>query len=657
MNKLLDNIIVKENICYCSIGRNYRAVFGLGEKFDNVNQKGKLVKSVVREKCFAQGDYTYCPIPFFVTPDGFGIYVDSYVPVDFDFRKENEIVISFPLDSKGEASKVYLFEGSMKEIITSYRKLVGLPRLFPKWILGAWMSSNRWANDGEIREQLKENKDNGFSHNVMVIEPWSDVTTHYVVNGCKVDIKGNGDYATLDKLDFENNKIWPNFPKLIKNIHNEGIKVLLWVVPIYAQDESIESDLNVDAVERENEYVRKQKYVVLNKDSSAYTIPKVWCVGSMIPDFTNKEANKYWFNRFSYLKEIGIDGFKTDGGEFVHTTDVVFSSGMTGVEGINAYPEMYEKAFSDFVGDEGIIYSRSGGVNTPLNTILWAGDQESTWDEFKAMVKAGLSSGMSGISYWGYDIAGFSGYLPSRELYLRNVEFASFVPIMQWHSDPVRNGRCDFTGAWKINDRSPWNMAKYLKDQEFLGLLRKKFDMHYNLIPYQYMLALNASKTGIPAMRHLALEFSDDENTYDIENEFMLGDSLLIAPILDDYIESKRIYLPNDTWFNIYNNEKYQGGYFDYNVKDQNQPVFMRNNRCIPLNLNGGVIESSVGNDLSSYKELTFLVSGKGEYNFVDDLGNDISIKWDLDSFCETNNKLNTKYNVVHIEKTKIYRK
>ena len=654
MIKEIKDIKVNNNNCEVIINKKYRAIFGLGEKFDKVNQKGLFVRSVVREKCFLQGEYTYCPIPFFMTPDGFGIYVDTYVEVDFDFRIDNRITINFSLDSFGNVPKVYMFMGSMKEILTLYRKLTGFPRVFPKWVLGAWMSSNRWHNDEEVRLELKHNKEYGFSHNVLVIEPWSDLTTYVIVNGCKVDLVGNGDYAKLKDLDFKNNKIWPDFPKLVSDIHDEGMKLLLWVVPIYAQDECMETKLNVNSALKENEYVKKEKYVVLKKDGSEYIIPKVWCIGSMIPDFTNKEANDYWFNRLKYLKDIGVDGFKTDGGEFVHELDTVFCNGKTGLEGINEYPEMYEKAFSDFVGEKGIIYSRSGGVKTPLNTILWAGDQESTWDEFKKMVVAGISSGMSGISSWGYDIAGFSGYLPTRELYLRNVEFASFLPIMQWHSDPVSNNRCDFTNGYKINDRSPWNISKFCKDPELLNILRKKFNMHYNLIPYQYMLMLESSKTGIPAIRHLSLEF-DDELTFDIENEFMLGSSLLISPVLDDYIDKINVYLPDDTWYNIYTKEVYRQGNYEFAIINKNMPVFLRNNSCVPLNLNGGKIESSVDNDLTKYTELSFLVSGSGKYHFYDDLGNDIEFSWDKDSHKEITNKQNIKYYVYHIEKDKIY--
>ena len=127
-----------------TLRRAYRAAYGFGEKFDSVDQKGKLVRALVREKCFYQGEYTYLSMPFFLTPDGFGIYVDTRVEVDFDFRADGEIGISFAEGSNGERAEIYLFEGTPKEIMNEFRSMAGYPRLFPKWVLGAWMSANRW---------------------------------------------------------------------------------------------------------------------------------------------------------------------------------------------------------------------------------------------------------------------------------------------------------------------------------------------------------------------------------------------------------------------------------------------------------------------------------------------------------------------------------
>jgi alpha-D-xyloside xylohydrolase len=642
-------ILFKDGKYVFTLKRAYDAAFGFGEKFDSVNQKGKFVRACVREKCFYQGEYTYLSMPFFVTPNGFGIYVETYVETDFDLTKEGEIVLSFEKGSKGEKAKIYLLEGTIKQMIGEFRKLAGMPRVFPKWVLGAWMSSNRWSNQADIEEQLANTKKYNFPHNVLVVERWSDLTTHCIWNGAVAASEPMTQPIRYDALDFSASADWQNPKKLVEELHADDIKMLLWVIPIYAQADSIETKWNVERCLKENEYVKQQKDCVMNADGTPYEIPHTWCIGSLVPDFTDPQAKKRWFDRFQHLKDIGFDGFKTDGGEFIHDHSVEFFDGTTGKEGQNAYCEQYSSAFAEFVGKDGIVFSRSGGVKSPTFSVIWAGDQESTWSEFASVLKAGMSAGISGVNCWGYDIAGFSGYLPTAELYLRAVQAAAFIPVMQWHSDPVTNNRCDFTGAWKINDRSPWNIAAFHKDEKLLELLRDSFRLHYNLIPYQYNLMLEAAATGVSPMRHLSVEFPDDKNTYDLDDEFMLGDALLIAPVLQDYISSRKIYLPKGKWYGLFDGKCYEGGTLDLPLKREYTPVFMRENSCVALNLKDGKLCSDVGNKLDGYEELTFLVSGKGQYSFRDDLGNDIVISWTATSEKVERNSAGLPIKIIHI--------
>ena len=634
--------------------RPFNAAYGLGEKFDSVNQKGKLVRACVREKCFYQGEYAYCSMPFFMTPDGFGIYVDTYVEVDFDFRKEGEIGITYPVGSRGEIADVWLFEGSMKEILREFRMLTGLPRLFPKWALGAWMSSNRWSTQSDLEEQRQLTKTHGFPHNVMVVERWSDLTTRALFYESTAPLREDMEYQ-LSQTSFM--EPWRDPKKLIDDLHADGLHLLLWVVPVYAQGANLETDRNVSLCLGENELIKERKECVLNADGTPYEIPHTWCIGSMVPDFTNASGTEHWFNRFRYLKQLGIDGFKTDGGEFIHDKTVKFSDGTTGLEGQNRYCEDYTAAFAEFVGEEGIVFSRAGGQRSPSFTVLWAGDQESTWTEFRSVLKAGLSAGLSGFNLWGFDIAGFSGYLPSKELYLRAVQTAAFAPVMQWHSDPPSNGRCDFTGAWKINDRSPWNLAAFHKDERLLGIVRKQFYLHYNLLPYFYNLMLESSRTGVPIMRHLALEFPEDKAAYAVEDQFMLGESLLVAPVLEDYVSERAVYLPAGSWYDLYTGEKREGGVHHIGLKKDRLPVFLRKNSCVPLNLKGGKLCSDVGNRMDGYEELCFLLSGEGEYDFEDDLGNRIELAWDKTNVTVRKDIKGVTLRILRIGKDKLYDK
>lgn len=651
--KRIDNLFTESADGFTLIlNRTYRAVYGLGEKFDSLNQKGKCVRAAVREKCFYQGEYTYLSMPYFMTPDGFGLYVNTYTEVDFDFTKDGVITVFCHKGTDGKIPDVYLLEGTPKEILTEFRKVTSMPKVFPKWVLGSWMSSNRWNCQDDVEEQLKLTKEHGFPHNVLVVEPWSDLTTHYLFAGSRIPHKKGDEHAKLSEVGFNTSKRWRDPVQMIKNMHSDGLKILLWVVPIYAQGVNIEGDENLEQLYSDNDYVKNTKECVLNADGTPYEIPHTWCVESMVPDFTEEVGRKHWFDRFSYLLEMGIDGFKTDGGEFIHDKTVKFSDGTTGIEGQNAYPEQYTKAFADFVGKDRIVFSRAGGQNTPSFSVVWAGDQESTWQEYRSVIKAGISAGTSGINCWGYDIAGFSGYLPTAELYLRATQTAAFLPVMQWHSDPVTNGRCDFSGAWHTNDRSPWNISSFHKDPELLDLLRQQFYLHYNLTPYFYSLMLEAAETGVSSIRAMALEFPNDENTYNLDGQFMLGDAMLIAPVLDDYICETSLYLPSGEWYGLFDGKKYEGGKsITVPVVKENCPVFVRKNKCVPLNLKDGKLCSDVGNDLSKYTQLTFMISGKGTYTFKDDLDNIISITWDENTEKVTENAKNTQVYFLRIDK------
>ncbi len=636
-----------------TLKRPYRAVYGFGEKFDSCNQKGNLVRACVRERCFYQGDYTYLSMPFFLTPDGFGLYVETYVEVDFDLRQDGVISVEFPVGSKGEQAKVWLLEGTPKEIISQFRSLAGMPRVFPKWVLGAWMSSNRWHTQREVEEQLELTKKHNFPHSVLVIEPWSDHSTYYCWSGSSCKPKKVGEVISAKDIDTSASEFWQDPKKLVDDIHAAGLKLLLWTVPSHAQGENIMSSFNEAQRLANNDYVREHGEVVKNADGSAYEIPHTWCIGDMVPDFTNPVATEHWFNHYRHLKELGIDGFKTDGGEFIHDHTVTFSDGTTGLEGQNQFSVNYSRAYAKFVGEEGIVFSRAGGQETPCFSVVWAGDQESTWSEYRSILKAGMTASMSGVNCWGFDIGGFAGYLPTKELYCRAVETAAFVPVMQWHSEAVRNGRCDFAGAWHTNDRSPWNMADFHKDPAMLPRLRESFYLHYNLVPYQYALMLESGKTGIPPMRHLVLEFPADENVYGIEDEFMLGDAILVAPVLEDYVNTRNVYLPAGKWYDLFTGKCYTGGVHAFELG--RTPVLMRENTCVPLNLKGGKLCSDVGSAMNGYTELTFLVSGSGKYHFSDDLGNEISIEWDGKGHREVNNKKGTAYRVLHIERDKTF--
>lgn len=629
VNTNLDNIeyIINGNVITVTLNIKYNSAYGFGEKFDVVNQKGNIVEVKVKEVCFNQGKYSYFTFPFMMSADGFGIYVKSKTPVTFNLEEDNKIIISYFMDSTNKFGSIYLYEGTPKDIIKQFKDDTINTKIFPKWVLGAWMSSNRWENDNHIYEQLEELENSKIPHNVMVIERWSDLTTFYNWWGSKTTLITGDKYHNYDDFDFSEG-LYKNPKKLFNDIHNKNLHVVLWDLPVFATKDSIEG---IDPTQRylDNEYIIDNKLCILNEDNTPYLIPKPnWFRGSMLPDFTNELCCKYWFNHRKHLFDIGIDGFKCDGGEFIHLENIKDSIGNNGLDLVNHYASTYIKAYSEHLKEDSVVFARSGDEFTPGYAITWAGDQETTWPELKHIMTCLLSSSASGINYWGFDITGFSGQLPTPTLYKRGCQLASLVPIMQWHSDPVINGGWDHSLGWKINDRSPWNLARFHKSSSLLESVKRYFNLHYSLIPYFHNLSIYANKTGIPSIRHLVYEFYDDENVINIDDEFMLGDSLLVCPILEDYIEKKKIYLPKGNWYSLYDGKYYLGNkYYDIDVCDDIMPIFFKENTVLPLNLNNTLIlGGQMSNDLSKYDNLVFVYHGDVNYRFEDDLGNDFNI-------------------------------
>jgi alpha-D-xyloside xylohydrolase len=513
------------------------AVYGLGEKFNGVNQKGRRVLCRVVEKFTHQGEQTYLPVPFFFTENGIGCLCKTSRDVEMDFT--GEAVLTQGTPPSGLLTEFHLFLGKPGRILKQLHEQTGAPLLPPAWAFGLWISANGWNNDREVEAQLEALKRYDYPATVMVLEAWSDERTFYLWN----------DTAH-----------WQNPEKTVKAVREAGLHLVLWQIPIikYEWDGEPGKQLLSD-----EEFAIQNGYCVMQADGTPYRITEKWFHNSLLLDFTNPEAVKWWFSKREYLLKMGVEGFKTDGGEFLFDRDCRLFDGSRGVEAHNLYPNQYIGAYRDFMnreGVEGVLFSRAGFSGAQTMPIHWAGDQLSLWSELKEQLSAGLSAGLSGIPFWSFDIGGFAGEMPSKELYLRATALAAFCPVMQWHAEP-RKGQFEKTyGDTFINDRSPWNMARQLGDEEILAVAvafaKKRMEMH----TYLYGEARHCAETSRPMMAHLIYDFPDDENVYGIEDEFMLGRRLLVAPLIDEGQSERVIYLPHGKWRDIYLHADYEGG-------------------------------------------------------------------------------------------------
>ncbi len=544
----------------------YSGAYGMGEKYNALNQKGRTVVNRVEEKFCFQGDKTYCPAPFFWTDSGFGLYINTQQVTTFCFN-EDEIVVSLP-----EQTQIIAFTGTPEEIIREYISVFGKPVLPPAWSFGIWASANRWNSQKDVEAACENLRKYDFPASVLVVEAWSDEATFYIFNGAKY-IPNTGRFLIKE---FElTDSPWPDPETMIKRLKEQGIHLVLWQIPVYKKLGEDEPENRQNQLDRE-EALRKG-LCVKNNDGSSYTIPEGhWFAGSEIPDFKNPATRESWFEKRQYLLDIGVAGFKTDGGEFIYKDDVQFYDGSTGKEGVNAYASDYTKAYSDFIGFERVLFSRAGFAGQHTVPIHWAGDQQSQNCELKSALCAGLSAAATGIIFWSFDLGGFAGPLPTLDLYRRATQLACFCPIMQWHSEPDGGQFKELmAGAVGNNERSPWNMAQSYNCPEFMDEIRVWHKLRERLRPYLWESAQDSVETGKPMMRPLCYVDSQDEKCISCEDEFMLGDTILVAPLLEENQTAREVYLPQGTWMSLYTGEYFEGKTTVYVDEHGNIPVFL----------------------------------------------------------------------------------
>ena len=548
----------------------YNGAYGMGEKYDSLNQKGKTVINQVREKFCFQGDKTYCTTPFFWTDTGFGLYVDTCEVTTFDFG-EKSIEITLP-----ETAEVVLFSGTPEEMVREYMSLFGPAVLPPEWTMGIWISANRWNTQKDVDELLEKLKKYDFPASIVVLEAWSDEATFYIWNGAKYEPVPDGRALKYEDFDFGGTP-WPNPAKMVQDIHDAGLKLLLWQVPVYKKQGDDEVQNAQNDLDREDAAARK--LCVTMPDGTPYTIPKGnWFPDSMVPDFTNPATVQSWFGKRQYLLDIGVDGFKTDGGEFIHRSDAQFHDRTTGKEGVNRYSRDYTESYRNFVGSNGVIFSRAGFSGQHTVPCHWGGDQQSQNSELASVLKAGLSASASGMIFWGFDLAGFAGPLPTLDLYRRATQMACFCPIMQWHSEPDGGQfRELMPGAEGNNERSPWNMEESYAAPGFMDEMRYWHKLHDQLHPYLWKTAQDCVRDSKPFIRPLIYEWPGDENAVNCQDEYLLGNDLLIAPLLEENATSREVYLPDGVWFDFFDGTEYAGNQTITAGKDGKLPVFTRN--------------------------------------------------------------------------------
>ncbi len=549
-------------------------IFGLGERYNALDQWGQHVDQFVYNQYKNQGLRTYIPMPVFYTDAGFGLWLatDSYSWFDFGRSAPDTIALGVEADSLDLA----LLSGTIAEQITQFIDQTGTPANVPDWALGPWMSSNNWDNQREVEKQLALTREHGIPATVLVIEAWSDEATFYIFNDASYAPRPGSEAFSYADFSFPEWGRWPDPKRMIDTLHAEGIRLILWQIPVIKHVASLDHPQK----NRDETHFLERGYGVRHPDGTPLRLPEGWFKDALLMDFTHEEGRKWWFDKRRYLLELGVDGFKTDGGEMVWGQDLVFADGSSGLEQRNRYLGDYISAYYQFArANGGITFSRAGYTGAQTYPAHWAGDERSTWDAFKRSMLAGLSAGMSGIIFWGWDMAGFSGEVPSAELYVRSAQMAAFCPIMQYHAE----SKAEFN-----QDRTPWNIAERSGDPRALTLYAFYARLRMALLPYFVAEAAHCVEARTPLMRPMLLDHADDPAACGLWDQYRLGRDLLVAPVITEGATERQVYLPDGRWWHLLEERWYTGGTsVQVQAPLDSIPVFVRNGALVPLAFTG----------------------------------------------------------------------
>lgn len=525
------------------------AFFGFGERYNALNQRGETIDIRCYEQYKNQGKRAYLPIPFLLSSAGYGLYVESNRWMQFDLATTRSDCWTLEADLGPDECLTlrWLTGDTPLDIIAQFTRLTGPASLPPKWAFGLWMSSNEWNSQARVLHEVQQSLAHGITPSVVVIEAWSDETTFYIWNDAEYEPMPGHQAPRYADFTFPAEGKWPDPKGMVDWLHERGIRVVLWQIPVLKAIDGPHAQHDAD-----REYFEQQGFGVREADGSLYTVRPLWFRGGYLWDVTNPAAREWWLQKRAYLLEdLQIDGFKTDGGEHLWGADTRFHDGRRGDELINVYPQLYTEAYYRFAnekrGGDALTFSRAGFVGSQRSPAHWAGDENSTWDAFRHSILAGLSAGISGIPFWTWDLGGFSGELPTAELYLRSAAMAVFSPLMQYHSEFNHHRE-------PCRDRTPWNMQQQIGDERIIPIFREFVQLRHRLMPYIWQEAQHAARTGEPMMRALAL-WDPQATPY----AYFFGRDLLVFPVVEPGVEVWPVTLPPGNWLDFWTGERFTG--------------------------------------------------------------------------------------------------
>ena len=486
-------------------------VYGLGERFSAFVKNGQSV-DIWNEDGGTSTEQSYKNIPLYLSNKGYGVFVNH--PEKVFFEVATEMVTKVEFSVPGESLDYFLINGpTMKEVLMRYTDITGKPALPAPWTFGLWLSTSFTTN-------YDEKTVNSFVDGM--IERGIPLSVFHF------DCFWMKDFHWCDFTWDE--RVFPDPEGMLKRLKEKGLKICVWINSYVGQ----ESSLFEEGV--------KGGYFLKRANGDVWQWD-MWQPGLAIVDFTNPAACEWYGKKLEALLDMGVDCFKTDFGERI-PTDCVYYDGSDPVKMHNYYTYMYNKTVHDVIAKkkgekEAILFARSATAGGQKFPVHWGGDCWSDYESMEESLRGGLSLTSSGFGFWSHDIGGFES-TSTPDVYKRWCAFG----LLSTHS------RLHGSTSYRV----PWAY-----DEESVDVVRYFAKLKARLMPYLYRNAIETAKTGVPMMRSMVLEFTEDRNCAYLASQYMLGDSLLVAPIFNEDGIAE-YYLPEGRWTSLLSGDVKEGG-------------------------------------------------------------------------------------------------
>jgi len=529
----------------------HESFFGLGDKTTDFNLRGKRLQNWNSDvySFHRHQDPLYRSIPFYIGLNkgiSYGIFFDNTYKTHFDFGHQESHKTSFWADG-GELKYYYIHGPHMMDVVKRYHTLTGTHPLPPKWALGFHQCRWSYYPENKVRSIAQTFRDRKIPCDAIYL-----------------DI----DYMDGYRCFTWNKRYFPDPKKMIKELADDGFKTVVIIDP----------GIKVD----ENYWVYKEgkenKYFCRRSDDY-YMEGHVWPGRCQFPDFTNPQVREWWGGLFKGLTDLGVAGVWNDMNE-----PAVFGSGTFpndvrhnydghrgshrkahNIYGMQMVRATYEGLKKQQKNKRPFTITRAGYSGMQRYTSVWTGDNVATWEHLKMGALQLQRLSISGVSFCGTDIGGFSGE-PDGELFTRWIQLGVFSPFMRAHS------------AGDTREREPWSFGEH-----FETINRKFIELRYQLLPYIYSTFWEHHRYGFPILRPIVMAEQEIHGNHVREEEFTFGDKILVAPVTSHGATTKDVYLPKGQWYHYFTQELYTGGRVYHVVAPlETMPVFVKAGSVIP---------------------------------------------------------------------------